>query len=320
VRGETARFTSLDSCCAPVTKACGKVTTTGFISVKLTQEIEAGTVVKVKSANDKICVYDPGCDVLLDLQAEIVLCQVNPDLVGLITGQEVVLDYAGNAVGFRRSTEAPCDLRWALEVWTDVPGTACVGTPPAKQFGYFLVPCLRNATLSGDITIDNANAVSLTLTAKTTVPSLWGTGPATADGAYQVVPTDALNTPGYLLTPIGSADHDHIQLTTIAPPVVPENCGCEAITITGTDLTPVISALEPNSGLPAAGDTNIEMTGAHLTGATAVTVGVTAATGIVVVDDSHLVFTTPAKVAGTYTVTVTTPEGTSAAFSGLTFV
>lgn len=302
-----------------MTASCGQVTTGGFISVKLTQEIDAAAVVKVKNAADKICVYDPGCDSLLDLLATIELCQVNPDIVGLITGQEVVLDYAGNSVGFRRSTDLHCDLRWALEVWTDVPGTACSGTPPRKQFGYFLVPCLRAATLSGDITIDGTNAVTLTLTAKTTIPSLWGTGPATSGGEYKVVPTDSSNTPGYLLSPIGATTHDHAQLTTIAPPAIPNNCGCVPVTITGSSLVPVISSLSPNTALNDAGGQNVELVGAHLTGATAVTVGGTAGTQIVVVDDNHIVFETPAKATGTYTVTVTTPNGTSATFSGLTY-
>lgn len=256
--------------------------------------------------------YDPGCDSLLDLLAEVQLCQVNPDVVGMITGQEVVLDYAGNSVGFRRSTDLHCDVRWALEVWTDVPGTGCVGSPPAKQYGYFLVPCLRSATLSGDIQIDGTNAVTLTLTAKTTVPSLWGTGPSTADGAYKVVPTDSSNTPGYLLTPIGSTDHDHAQLTTIAPPAILENCGCTALTITGTSLVPVISTITPNTGIAAAGGSTFEIVGMHLTGTTAVTVGGNPATGVIVVDDQHLTGVYPAHAAGAVTATVTTPNGTSA--------
>lgn len=231
VRGEVARFTALDACCAPVTNTCGTVVTSGFISVVLTQEIEAASVITVKNAADQVCVYSPGCDSLLDLQAVITLCQVNPELVGLTTGQEVVLDFAGKAVGTRRSTDLSCNLRFAMEIWTEVPGTACVGTPPVKQYGYFLVPCLRAATITGAITIDGSNAVSLELTAKTTIPSLWGTGPNTADGAYKVVPTDVANTPGFLLTPIGNTDHDNIQLTTIAPPAIPVDCGCVPLTI-----------------------------------------------------------------------------------------
>lgn len=232
VRGEVARFTALNNCCAPVTNTCGTIVTDGFISVVITQEIEAAQTITVKNAADKVCVYDPGCDSLLDLTAVITLCKVNPELVSLMTGQEVVLDYAGVAVGTRRSTDLACDNRFSLEIWTQVPNTACVGTPPLKQYGYFLVPCLRSATISGDITIDGANAISLELTAKTTIPSLWGTGPQTADLAYQVVPINLANAPGYLLTPIGPQDHDHLQLTTIPPPAIPADCGCVPLTIT----------------------------------------------------------------------------------------
>lgn len=230
VRGTVMRATALNSCCEPVNTTCGIVTTDGFISAVLTQEIEAAQSITVKNAADKVCVYDPGCDSLLDLQAVITLCKVNPELITLMTGQAVVLDYAGVAVGTRRSTDLSCDLRFALEIWTTVPNTACDpngGGAAVKQYGYFLVPCLRSATITGDITIDGANAVSVELTAKTTIPSLWGTGPVNETGAsYDVVPIDAANTPGHLLTAIGPTDHDNMQLTTIAPPAVPVDCGC----------------------------------------------------------------------------------------------
>lgn len=309
MRGEIARFTTLDQCCTPVSAACGSVTTSGFISVKITQEIEAATVIKVKNAGDKICVYDPGCDSLLDLLVTIELCSVNPDLVGLLTGDALVLDYTGSSVGIRRDTVPTCNVRSSLEVWTDVPG-ACAGTPPVKAYGYFLVPCLRNFTISGDITIDNATAVSLTLTAKTTVPSLWGTGPQTADNAYKVVPLDSSNTPGYLFTAIGATQVDHIQLTTIAPPVVPANCGCTAVTITGA-AGPQVTRVIPNTALATAGGKAAEILGSFFTGATAVTFGGTAATNFVVADATHIEAVYPAKAAGTYPVVVTTPSGTS---------
>lgn len=311
VRGDVARFTSLNNCCTPVTKACGTVVTSGFISVKITQELDPATVIKVKNAADKICVYDPGCDSLLDLAVEIQLCQVNPELVNIISGQALVLDFAGNAVGLRKSTDQSCDTRFALEVWTEVPGSACVGTPPTKQYGYFLVPCLRSAILTGDITIDNSNAVTLTLTAKTTIPSGWATGPQTADNAYKVINIDSSNTAGYLLSAIGATDHDHIQLTTIAPPVIPAGCGCVALTVTGGTPAPQIARTIPALALAAAGGKAIEILGTNFTGATAVTFGGTAATNFVVADDTHIEAVYPAKAAGTYSVVVTTPAGVS---------
>lgn len=232
VRGEVMRVTKLSSCCEAVNDPCAVVTTDGFISIVLTQDIEAAQVITVKNAKDQVCIYDPGCDSLLDLTAVITLCKVNPELISIMTGQEVVLDFAGIAVGTRRSTDLACDNRFSIETWSQVPGTACAGTPPLKQYGYFLLPCLRSATITGDITIDGANAISVELTAKTTIPSLWGTGPVnTPTDSWDVVPTDLANTAGHILTPIGNTDHDHLQLTTIPPPALPANCGCRPLTL-----------------------------------------------------------------------------------------
>lgn len=310
VRGTALRATALNSCCTPVTNACGVVVTTGFVSVVVTQENDAATVIKLKSANDKVCVYDPGCDSLLDLSVVIDLCQVNPDLITMMTGQAKILDFAGNAVGFRRSTDLACNNRYALEVWTDIPNAACVGTPPTKQYGYYLLPCLRNSVITGPITIDSSNAITVQITAKTTIPSLWGTGPQTADNAYKVVPIDSSNTAGYLLVPIGTSDHDNVQLTSIAPPVIPANCGCTALTITGSAGPQLVRAI-PNAALAAAGGKAIELLGSYFTGATSVLFGVTPATNFVVADDLHIEAVYPAKAAGTYPVTVVTPAGTS---------
>ena len=314
VRGEVMRVTKLSECCAPVTDACAIVVTDGFISVVLSQTVEAAQAITVKNAADRVCVYDPGCDSLLDLTAVITLCKVNPELVSIMTGQEVVLDYDGVAVGTRRSSDLACNRRFALELWTNVPGTACIGDPPVKQYGYYLVPCLRSAVISGDITIDGANAVSLELTAKTAVPALWGVGPDTADEAFYVVPGDSSNTPSLLLAPItttsGAEDHDHMQLTTIAPPVVdPDDCGCQSLVI--VDSAPALANMDPNIALVAGGG-KFELFGAGLTGTTAVSIGGTAATAVVVVSDNKVTGTFPAKAAGTYSVTATNPNGTSA--------
>lgn len=314
-RGEVARFTALNNCCTPVDNACGVVVTDGFISVVLTQTLEAAQSITVKNAADRVCVYDPGCDSLLDLTAVITLCKVNPELLGITTGNEVVLDYAGVAVGSRRSSTIDCDLRFALEIWTNVPGTACVGTPPVKQFGYFLVPCLRAATITGDITIDGANAVSLELTAKTSIPSGWGVGPDTIGKEYYVVPADAINTPSLLLTPIGATDHDHLQLTTIAPPAVPAECGCTPLDVLPLGA-PLITNIDPNTS-PLAGGGAFSLFGSSLTGTTAVTIGVTAATSIVVVNDGKVTGVFPAKTAGTYNVTATNAAGVSNALTGV---
>lgn len=317
-RGEVIRVTKLSDCCAPVTDACGVVVSDGFISVVLTQDIEAANVITVKNAADKVCVYDPGCDSLLSLTAVVTLCRVNPELIGIMTGQQVVLNYAGSAVGMRRSTDLACNRRFAIEVWTDVPGAACIGSTPAKSYGYFLVPCLRAATLTGDVTINGTDAVSVELTAKTTIPSLWGTGPATADNAYKVVGIDASNTAGYLLSPIGSTDHDHMEITPIAPPAIPANCGCTALTIAAAPVQ--LNSVLPNTALAAAGGRAVEIKGAFFTGTTGVTFGGTAATNFTVVNDNLIEAVYPAKAAGTYPVVVTNATGPNSNTVNVTYV
>lgn len=313
VGGTVMRATALDVCCTPVNNACGVVTTDGFVSAVLTQNLSDGTDVTVRNAADKICVYKKGCPTLLELQVVLTLCKVNPELISLMTGQALILDYAGNAVGTRQTSNIDCVRRFALEIWAEVPGTACVGSPARQQYAYYLIPCLRNANITGDITIDSANSATVEITATTVVPSNWNTGPQTADNAYKVVPIDAINTAGYLLVPIGADDHDNPQLTTIAPPVVPVNCGCTALTVTAG--VPQIVATFPSTGLLAAGGRAIEIDGSYFTGATAVTFGGTAATNFLVVSNTRIEAVYPAKAAGTYPVVVTNPAGVSNSYS-----
>jgi hypothetical protein len=73
---------------------------------------------------------------------------------------------------------------------------------------------------------------------------------------------------------------------------------------------PSVASVTPSTGL-AAGGTAVTISGAGFTGATAVTFGGTAATAVVVVNPNTITATSPAKVAGTYDVRVTTPKGVS---------
>lgn len=233
-----------------------------------------------------------------------------------MTGQEVVLDFAGNAVGTRRSTDLACDRRFGIEIWTQVPNQPCVGgTTPQKQYGYFLIPCVRAATISGDITIDGANAVSLELTAKTTIPSLWGVGPENGtlpQANYDVIAVDAVGTPGHLLTPIGPTDHDHMQLTSIAPPPVPADCGCVALD-SQVLPNPGIVSVEP-APLPVAGGAALTINGFGFTGVTSVTIDGVAVAGFVVVNDTTITApASPALPAGEHSLVVTGPGGVTGA-------
>ncbi|MGA8115262.1 MAG: IPT/TIG domain-containing protein [Actinocatenispora sp.] len=75
---------------------------------------------------------------------------------------------------------------------------------------------------------------------------------------------------------------------------------------------PVISAVSPNQG-PTAGGNTVTLTGTGFTGATAVRFGATVATSFTVVSPTQITAVVPPGAAGPVTVTVTTPGGTSTA-------
>jgi hypothetical protein len=81
-------------------------------------------------------------------------------------------------------------------------------------------------------------------------------------------------------------------------------------TITSS-TAPTITSISPTSG-SIAGGTSVTVTGTGFTGATGVNVGTIAGTNLVVSGDTSLTFTTSAQAAGSYDVTVVTPNGTSA--------
>lgn len=92
-----------------------------------------------------------------------------------------------------------------------------------------------------------------------------------------------------------------------------------AITNPNGSPLPVIFGLAPTTGL-AAGGLLVEVRGRKLTGATVVTFGGTNATNYRVVSDNLIVATSPAKVASTVDVVVTTPGGTSAVSAATKFI
>ncbi|SNT13761.1 hypothetical protein SAMN05443665_101722 [Actinomadura meyerae] len=220
VRGRRMRVTRLDACGIPIPGDCSQVVTDGFISVEFSPEIAEGEEIEVRKADGTLCISDQGCPELKWINIEAQFCAVDPDLFSLMTGYETVLDYAGEAVGNRISSEVQCDEGFALELWSDVPGQAC-GETGAKPWGYFLLPWLVSGII-GDFTIEN-DGTTFTFTARTKVGSGWGVGP------YDVDPVDAANTPGPLLTPIGPTDHLDLHLTTVAPPEAV--CGCQPLTV-----------------------------------------------------------------------------------------
>lgn len=201
VRGKRVRVTELDACGVPVTGG-SFVVSEGFIQVALTSELEDGDEYIQKNADGKLCINERAPDALKRLSVTVDWCQVDPDIISLITGYPVELD-GSDSVGFRIQ-EGEADKRWALEVWTGLGGASCNGG--SVEYGYMLLPHITGSTL-GDITIENANATFQT-TGYTEGGSGWGVGP------YNVIGSPA----GPLDVPISAVDHALIRVTEVAPP------------------------------------------------------------------------------------------------------
>lgn len=223
VRGRVMRVTKLDNCGRPMQSACSTAVSDGFVSVAFSAQTEEGETISVTNAAGKICVRDQACPAFTGYTVEITFCEVDPDVLAIVTNQNSVFNAKSlDAVGFRMNSDiSGCDSGFALELWSNVPGVACDPDNPNAQgsYGYLLVPFLQGGVL-GDFTIEN-DAVSFVVSgAATKTGSGWDVGP------YDVV-GDATGQPGPLADPIESGDHLHIEVTDVAPPE--PTCGCVAL-------------------------------------------------------------------------------------------
>lgn len=228
VRGKRVRVTKLDACGAPPAPAAtdALVTSSGFISVAYAMEFEEGDEFIQKNANGDLCINTKACDQFKRLTVTISFCEVDPDLLSMVTGNMVEVDGAGDSVGFRVSNNTPC-ANFALELWSGLGDDACDLTGN-EEYGYFLLPFVKNGTLR-DFTIENGPA-TFEIAGWTDGSSEWGTGP------YNVVRSGAGNTPSALEDALTADDHMLVRITTVAPPAAV--CGFQAMPVAPTAAAP----------------------------------------------------------------------------------
>lgn len=210
VRGRRVRITQLDTCGIPVSGGAGAfVVSSGFIQVTLAPDTEKGDEYVQKNANGDLCVNERAQDMLKRLAVTIDWCQVDPDIINLITG--FPLETSGlNTVGFRIQ-EGRFNTRWALELWVGLGDEDC----STSGYGYVLVPRITGATL-GDVKVENS-VVSFQTAGYTEKNPGWGVGP------FNVIGSPA--TP--LTVPMGATQHALIRTTTVAPPAAA--CGRQVL-------------------------------------------------------------------------------------------
>jgi hypothetical protein len=174
IKGRVVRVTRLDQCGLPVYGEGGYVVSKGFITVTLGNEYETGEELQQKNAWGEYCVNDKDPDITKWVNVSVQFCEVDPTVLDIIGGANPVVvgdDTIGATFGQPSTTEA-----FAIEVWTKKSGQdACVGG--TVEWGYFVVPFVKNGKLDGDVKIENA-PLNVTLVGEGFgAPATWGMGP-----------------------------------------------------------------------------------------------------------------------------------------------
>lgn len=211
VRAKKMRLTRLDECGKPVVGAKSTLVTSGLVSIDVSAEYEDGTENAPKNGNDKFCFIDRMPDEFKYFTLGIAFCGIDPEAWEIVTGNPIYEDAAGDAVGikFGRYSE-DIETAFALEVWSDVPGTNC-GTG-GKRYGYHVWPFIGSGRLD-ELTLNNETAEFTLGNAITKDGAQWGVGP------YNVMLDDAATpAPGPLVEALTGQDH-YLPITTqVAPP------------------------------------------------------------------------------------------------------
>jgi hypothetical protein len=204
------------------------VVTDGIISVEMTKEYEDREEFFVKNGDGVFCVKETNAPILKWINLVLTFCNVDPQLVNIMTAEPTVSDDAAspNVTGYSTQEGSAANANFALEGWTRLTGLniPCTG---GVEYGYFLWPWIVEGTV-GDLTLENG-AASFVVNARTRSTSLWGTGPYFVD--YSDNPAGS-TTNIALLTPIGSLQHMRQFITRKPPP--DSACGCTAL----NSLTP----------------------------------------------------------------------------------
>ncbi|MFF4733330.1 hypothetical protein ACFY3M_50665 [Streptomyces mirabilis] len=206
---DTMRITRVDQCGNPIAGPDNGYVFDCFSSLAMNNDSDDGDDIEYKAANGRVCGSKKGCPTFKGFDLELNIFSVSPELIEILTGNPVVMGYDAKPIGFD-TCSIKCDTGFAVELWAEVLGEACVAGATG-QWIYFLLPWVTNGLL-GDLEI-GSEAVTLQVTGHTKAGGNWGIGP------YDVQPADAANTPGPMLTPLGPSCHRRTFITTVEPPV-----------------------------------------------------------------------------------------------------
>lgn len=206
LRGRRMRATVLDSAGNVVYGQNSAIVTKGFITCAYTTVTQDSAAITVTNAAGEACVAESAIPSVNGFTVEATFCEVDYRLFEILTGNKVLLDDAGVAIGFTETTGVDlATVNFALELW--------LGSKNPGEYGYVLTPFLRGGVV-GNVTVENA-ALTFTVSGLTTRGgSAWGKGP------YAVQSVGG--SPAVLKDAVTSTEHRRWLTTTVAPPTAYE--------------------------------------------------------------------------------------------------
>jgi len=215
-RGKRVRLTRENACGTIQSGANGQIVLECVASLSWEPETDTSDAIELRNMDGGFCDPLPGCETIKWLNVTMVLNKIDPTVFEMAFGWPLVLDGAGDTVGYR-FRDYKCDQSFGIEAWSDIRGAACGAT---AQYGYTLLAHTSNWTTAERQVSSEVGAI--TLTGRALRNNAWGAGP------YNVV-TDALLAPSPLLVPLDpNLDFGEQQLTTVAPPAAV--CGAQTLT------------------------------------------------------------------------------------------
>lgn len=220
LRGRRMRATVLDAAGNVVYGANSAIVTKGFITVAYTTVTQEGEAITVTNAAGEACVAESAVPTVSGFTVEATFCEVDFRLFEILTGNKVLVDDNGVAIGFTETTSVDlATVNFALELW--------LGSKNPGEYGYVLTPFLRGGIV-GDVTVENA-AITFTVTGLTTRGgSAWGKGPYAVQSVAGV--------PAVLKDAVTATEHRRWLTTTVAPPTAYEG-SIATLNPTGAALT-----------------------------------------------------------------------------------
>lgn len=219
VKGIRLRATKVNSCGLPMAGPANYTVTDGFVTATVSPVMQDAEELEQRNAEGRTCVKERTPPERKYYNISIALCNVDTCLITMFNGWEQVVDWDDMPIGFRDQPEVESDYGVALEIWTGgkadddcpAPLTDAIFSAPAsgRKYGYFLTSGTE-FTL-GDVEI-GASVSNFTLSGISFAMPQWGRGP------WNVAATDALGTPGRLLTPTSEKEHLTVFRTPVAPP------------------------------------------------------------------------------------------------------